>query len=433
MQYQSDTKAAKNSINSDLIPRDSLAMRLTLDPRSFDVNEKKKLKEKLKILKDAVLEERRLKNEIKNNYDEVRSNYEKAIQELESKDQDIIKKQNEISKFRELLILERNQKEKFKEMAENGKGMQNGQYIDYNNTNQSQLKQIQGQTHLNQSSLLSNVSSLFGFGGHSQQLIKEEQYKDLLEKFQKINFQYERLEEKYQEQEDLNLQQMSAYEDKVKIVKDEKEQLEIEFRENQKLLEDLQETNKILVNQQSDIKRDNQTFLKKIEDLNNKLNEITKQFTQQEKQIKEYQNEIVNLENKTNSQALELESKTQTLNSINNVVMAQKQENEELLKKLDDIYQKKQNKDSELNILCYNFKRLQGLSHIDTQLEQGKKVLDFECSSETLISTSEQIKKFKRRAPKSKKKPIINAQLNIVSQGKNQGSLINGVFSMFKN
>lgn len=54
-------------------------MRLTLDPRSFDVNEKKKLKEKLKILKDAVLEERRLKNEIKNNYDEVRSNYEKAI------------------------------------------------------------------------------------------------------------------------------------------------------------------------------------------------------------------------------------------------------------------------------------------------------------------------------------------------------------------
>lgn len=41
-----------------------IAMRLTLDPRNFDVNEKKKLKEKLKVLKNAVISERNMKLEM---------------------------------------------------------------------------------------------------------------------------------------------------------------------------------------------------------------------------------------------------------------------------------------------------------------------------------------------------------------------------------
>ncbi|EGR30899.1 hypothetical protein IMG5_121450 [Ichthyophthirius multifiliis] len=93
--------------------RSSLALRLTMDPRTNDCYQQKSLKKKMLILKDAVLKERELKTESDKKNQELKRNLEQVQKNLIQIEQLNAKLIQEISDLNESLIREQLNKEKY--------------------------------------------------------------------------------------------------------------------------------------------------------------------------------------------------------------------------------------------------------------------------------------------------------------------------------
>ncbi|KAL4508024.1 hypothetical protein ABPG72_021397 [Tetrahymena utriculariae] len=342
-----------DSVNMNDIPdpfRDSIAYRASMTARIGDVNDIKTLKQKVKILKAAVLKERETKMQMEKKIEQLSASYMDAQKQIEKKEETIIYQEQQLQQFREKLVL---------------LGHESNKYLDLYHKTKNQIIQQNDSTATKQvedgDSIISSFKQIIGFssgssGQGSQNAIAE------IQRLQKENFM---LKEEIEKQKvSLNNAEQKGKQEAMDVSKKQMQEVNKKIEslnsQIQELKDKVVETTTQLQNKTSELQEKDQLLTQLKQDTNSK-----NQIIEKMKNELEFTNDkCKKMDSKITNYLSEIEQKSNRLTQIEAQYELLKADKESLQQQVDSMDSK---------VMLFTMKRIQGLYEEPCQVKLNPK------------------------------------------------------------
>ncbi|EAR95410.2 hypothetical protein TTHERM_00077140 (macronuclear) [Tetrahymena thermophila SB210] len=392
-----------DSVNMNDIPdpfRDSIAYRASMAARIGDVNDIKTLKQKIKILKAAVLKERETKMQMEKKIEQLSASYVDAQKLIEKKEETIIYQEQQLQQFREKLVL---------------LGHESNKYLDLYHKTKNQIIQQNDSTAIKQvedgDSIISSFKQIIGFSSGSSSQGSQNAIAEI-QRLQKENFM---LKEEIEKQKvALNNAESKGKQDAMDISKKQMQEVNKKIEQLNSQIQELKDkvvdTTTQLQNKTQELQEKDQLLTQLKQETNSK-----NQIIEKMKNELEFTNDkCKKMDSKITNYLSEIEQKTNKITQIEAQYELIKVDKESLQQQVDQMDSK---------VMLFTMRRIQGLYEDPCQIIcrkdlEGQHILDFDTVKEKFSLNALDIRDI---LCEFEPEPILTLQL-----GKNQTIIFKG-------